>query len=188
MLGRLCFGVACDLLRRRRASRTLLFVISTLLAILGQLLLHAAALHENVILLFAGVAFVGLGFGGAFPTLVNVCAARWGRATLNANWTFMDAVGQGTASMLFGTYLGSFFYDRHADHNHRCYGPNCFALPHLIMAAICLCGTIISIILICLHPRHRQIRHSLSSISLGTVEEPIANLPMRALSTENTIR
>lgn len=23
---------------------------------------------------------------------VNVCAARWGRATLNANWTFMDAV------------------------------------------------------------------------------------------------
>ena len=45
-------------------------------------------------------------------------------------------VGQGTASMLFGTYLGSFFYDRHADHNHRCYGPNCFALPHLIMAAI----------------------------------------------------
>ena len=25
-------------------------------------------------------------------TQVNVCAARWGQATLSANWTFMDAV------------------------------------------------------------------------------------------------
>ena len=31
MLGRLTFGVACDVLRRRRASRTLLFVLCNLL-------------------------------------------------------------------------------------------------------------------------------------------------------------
>lgn len=170
MLGRLSFGVACDLLQHRRASRTLLFVASTVMATLGQLLLYGAALRTNVVLLFVGVALVGLAFGGGFPTLVNVCAARWGRATLNGNWTFMDAVGNGTASLVFGSYLGSFAYDRHADQNHHCYGPKCFALPHLIMAAICSCGTCISVLLICFHRRHRQIRHSLPSL---VADEPI---------------
>lgn len=184
MLGRLSFGMACDILQHRRASRTLLFVASTLLATVGQLLLHAAALQENVVLLFVGVCCVGLQFGGAFPTLVNVCAARYGRATLNGNWTFMDAVGNGTASLVFGSYLGSFAYDRHAGSDHHCYGPNCFALSHLIMAVICACGTIISILLIYLHPRNRQIRHSLSSLSASrSIEEPMVSFDIDASTT-----
>ncbi|CAE7207952.1 gpmA [Symbiodinium natans] len=162
MLGRLTFGVACDVLRRRRASRTLLFVLCNLLGISGQALLYLAAVSGNDLLLYVGAVVVGFGFGGSFPTLVNVCAARWGHATLSANWTFMDAVGNGCASILFGSILGSSSYDRHADGSHSCFGPQCFALPHMVMAFACALGAALSLVLIWRHPRNSEIRRSLS--------------------------
>eukprot|EP00913_Durusdinium_trenchii_P018076 g16985.t1 len=177
MLSRLAFGMACDILKRRRASRVLLFVLSTVLGACGQVLLHAAA---DLTLLVSGVVIVGLGFGGAFPTLVNVCAARWGSATLNANWTLLDAVGNGTASLLFGSYLGSYSYDRHADKSGRCFGRDCFSFPHLVMAAACVAGAMISIALICLHPHHRQIRRSLSQLPVERA--PISSFDIDASS------
>lgn len=180
MLSRLAFGMACDILKRRRASRVLLFVLSTVLGACGQVLLHAAAVQEDLTLLVSGVVIVGLGFGGAFPTLVNVCAARWGSATLNANWTLLDAVGNGTASLLFGSYLGSYSYDRHADKSGRCFGRDCFSFPHLVMAAACVAGAMISIALICLHPHHRQIRRSLSQLPVERA--PISSFDIDASS------
>ena len=149
---------------------------------------------------------------------MNVCAARWGAATLNGNWTLLDAVrpsgvhtshlamtsfrhgrssaatldvvdcrkvGNGIASILFGSYLGSLSYDLHAGSDQKCHGPKCFALPHLIMAgASCLAlqcrilkgprpgfvGTVISVLLILSQPYHRRIRQSLSAVNLGNTE------------------
>ncbi|CAE7203660.1 gpmA [Symbiodinium sp. CCMP2456] len=162
MLGRLGFGAACDVLRRRRASRTLLFLLCNLLGIVGQALFYMAAVGGQELLLYAGAVVTGFGFGGGFPTLVNVCAARWGSATLSANWTFMDAVGNGCASILFGSILGSSSYDRHADSGHSCFGPQCFALPHIVMASACACGAALSLVLIWKHPRNSEVRRSLS--------------------------
>lgn len=162
MLGRLGFGAACDVLRRRRASRTLLFLLCNLLGIVGQALFYMAAVGGQELLLYAGAVVTGFGFGGGFPTLVNVCAARWGSATLSANWTFMDAVGNGCASILFGSILGSSSYDRHADSSHSCFGPQCFALPHILMASACACGAALSLVLIWKHPRNSEVRRSLS--------------------------
>lgn len=51
--------------------------------------------------------------------------------------TFNTKVGNGTASLLFGSYLGSYSYDRHADKSGRCFGRDCFSFPHLVMAAAC---------------------------------------------------
>ncbi|CAJ1375781.1 unnamed protein product [Effrenium voratum] len=165
MLGRLLFGAICDMLQRRRASRTLLFVLTNFLAAIGQMLFFAAATSQSVLLLFAGALVVGLAFGGTFPTLVNVCAARWGRSTLSANWTFMDAVGNGFASLLFGCFLGSFSYDRNSDSSQHCYGSHCFALPHLVMAVTCTIGILLSAMIVKRHPKSKEIRRSLSTLS-----------------------
>lgn len=164
MLGRVVAGGSLDYLARQGDSRSLLLMLlACFLGGVGHLFCYVAAATERGAFLLPGVATIGLGFGCFYPTVIQVTAHRWGVKTLPANWTFLDGLGNGGSSWLFGTFIGTYAYSRHATDGTTCTGSGCFASTHAFMVGVCCFGVALTVVKIALYNRGLQVRLALAS-------------------------
>lgn len=120
---------------------------------LSQLMAYFAAQQSSAGLLYLAVIVAGLSFGGVFPMIVIVTSELFGKTHVGGNVMFLNGLTGCVPALAFGKYLAQQIYHAHISSSNAekntCYGPSCFGMTHLIIAAACALGVLFSMLLAC---------------------------------------
>jgi len=153
MLGRLCCMIPSDGLVLRQYSRAYFVGLIASMMLLAHLLfllasssvLSGGSAVQSVVLVLA-TAFAGLSFGAIWPHMVVMTSEMFGSKHLPANYLFFDGGCGAVGTILLANILPSAFY--HATNGNDCVGSGCYAVSHLIIAALCVSGMVAAAFLV----------------------------------------
>ncbi|XP_008813131.2 protein NUCLEAR FUSION DEFECTIVE 4 [Phoenix dactylifera] len=105
--------------------------------------------------LYASTALLGICYGVQFSVMVPTASELFGLKHFGLIYNFM-LLGNPLGALLFSAGLAGYVYDIEAAKQNpgfldastnSCLGPNCFRLTFLVLAGVCILGTLVSIIL-----------------------------------------
>ncbi|CAM8940086.1 unnamed protein product [Rhodiola kirilowii] len=153
-VGRLGGGVLSEhFVRTRKVPRTLGMTV-TQITMIFIYLLFAFALDGT---LYIAAALLGICYGVQFSIMIPTVSELFGLQNFGLFFNFIS-LGNPIGAFLFSGLLAGYLYDEEvnkqqhglnllASSSSACIGPNCFMLTFLILAGLCVLGTISSIIL-----------------------------------------
>ncbi|KAF5453261.1 hypothetical protein F2P56_028177 [Juglans regia] len=144
-VGRLGSGVISEhFVRSRTIPRTFWMICAHILMIVS-FLLYASSLNGS---LYISTALLGICYGVQYSTMVPTVSEIFGLKHFGIIYNSMG-LGNPLGAILFSSLLAGYVYDAEAaiQGGSTCLGPNCFRLTFLVLAGICVLGTILSIIL-----------------------------------------
>ncbi|KAK6942207.1 Nodulin-like [Dillenia turbinata] len=151
-VGRLGGGALSEhFVRTRTIPRTIWMTVAQVIMIIAYVL-FAFAIDGT---LYAATALLGVCYGVQFSIMVPTASELFGLKNFGIVYNFMS-LGNPLGAFLFSGLLAGYIYDNEAAKQHglnliadsiSCLGPNCFRVTFLILAGICVIGSILSIIL-----------------------------------------
>ncbi|KAK4420116.1 hypothetical protein Salat_2424500 [Sesamum alatum] len=144
-VGRLGGGVISEYLVRSRAIPRTIWMTITQVIMVFTYLLFASAMNGT---LFAGTSLLGICYGFQFSIMVPTASELFGLKNFGLFFNFMT-LGNPLGAYLFSGLLAGFVYDNEAakQQSTTCLGPTCFRLTFLVLAGVCIVGTMLSIVL-----------------------------------------
>ncbi|KAL0340443.1 UNVERIFIED_CONTAM: hypothetical protein Sradi_4561100 [Sesamum radiatum] len=144
-VGRLGGGVISEYFVRSKAIPRTIWMTITQVIMVFTYLLFASAINGT---LFAGTSLLGICYGFQFSIMVPTASELFGLKNFGLFFNFMS-LGNPLGAYLFSGLLAGFVYDNEAakQHSATCLGPTCFRLTFLVLAGVCIIGTILSIVL-----------------------------------------
>lgn len=116
-------------------------------------LLFASALKGT---LYIATALLGICYGVQFSIMVPTTSELFGLKQFGMFYNFMS-LGNPLGALLFSGLLAGYVYDHEAakqqginnliNASASCLGPNCFRVTFLVLAAFCVMGSILSVVL-----------------------------------------
>ncbi|WJX90414.1 hypothetical protein P8452_72315 [Trifolium repens] len=151
-IGRLGGGVVSEhFVRTKTIPRTVWMTCTQIVMIILYLLL-AHAIEGT---LYPAVGFLGICYGVQFSILIPTVSELFGLKHFGLFFNFMS-LGNPLGALLFSALLAGRIYDNELARQQgfgliassiSCVGPDCFKVTFLVLAAVCVAGTISSIIL-----------------------------------------
>ncbi|KAI3443921.1 hypothetical protein Pfo_000586 [Paulownia fortunei] len=144
-VGRLGGGVISEHLVRSKAIPRTIWMTITQVIMAITYLLFASALDGT---LLAATSLLGICYGVQFSIMVPTASELFGLKNFGMIFNFMS-LGNPLGAYLFSGLLAGFLYDNEAarQHSATCLGPNCFRLTFIVLAGVCVIGTMLSIVL-----------------------------------------
>lgn len=98
--------------------------------------------------LLAAISLLGICYGFQFSIMVPTASELFGLKNFGMIFNFMS-LGNPLGAYLFSNLLAGFLYDNEAERqsSSTCLGPNCFRLTFIVLAGVCVIGTILSMVL-----------------------------------------
>ncbi|KAJ6834165.1 uncharacterized protein M6B38_335980 [Iris pallida] len=149
-LGRLVGGTVSEhYVRSKMLPRPIWIAFTQLLMILVYLL-FASGLGGT---LYVSTALIGVCYGVQIAVMVPVASELFGLKHFGKICSFMS-LGNPLGALLFSGGLAGYVYDRESERQRTggggsgsCYGPDCFRLTFLVLAAVCGLGSLLSAVL-----------------------------------------
>ncbi|KAK7388572.1 hypothetical protein VNO78_23393 [Psophocarpus tetragonolobus] len=151
-VGRLGGGVLSEHYVRTKTIPRTIWMTCTQIIMIFLYLLFAYSINGT---LYPAIAILGICYGVHFSAVIPTVSELFGLKHFGLLFNFM-ALGNPLGAFLFSALLAGHIYDNEATKQHAvglvassvtCVGPNCFKLTFLTLAAVCVAGTISSIIL-----------------------------------------
>ncbi|CAI5473638.1 unnamed protein product [Closterium sp. Yama58-4] len=145
-VGRLLAGYASEhVVKDHMFPRPVLLLLAQALMAVGHIF-FALAFPSS---LHLGSVIVGLCYGVHWSIMPATASEIFGLKHFGMLYNTLTAACP-MGSFVFSGMIAGYLYDREAekDHVHECYGAHCFRLTFFIMAAVCLFGVCMNLILI----------------------------------------
>jgi hypothetical protein len=120
-----------------------------------MIILYLLLAHAIEGTLYPAVGFLGICYGVQFSILIPTVSELFGLKHFGLFFNFMS-LGNPLGALLFSALLAGRIYDNELAKQQgfgliassiSCVGPDCFKVTFLVLAAVCVAGTISSIIL-----------------------------------------
>lgn len=144
-IGRLGGGSVSEHFVRSKMLPRSVWMASTQMIMVITYLLFAFALNST---LYPLTALLGICYGVQFSVMVPTASELFGLKHFGIIYNFM-LLGNPLGALLFSGILAGSVYDREAEKQGGtvCLGPSCFGLTFLVLAGVCMLGTVLSVIL-----------------------------------------
>ncbi|KAK8937071.1 hypothetical protein KSP39_PZI012742 [Platanthera zijinensis] len=144
-VGRLGGGSVSEYFVRSRMLPRSVWMAFTQMVMAVTYLLFALALNST---LYASTAVLGICYGVQFSVMVPTASELFGLKHFGIIYNFM-LLGNPLGALLLSGIFAGFVYDKEAEKQGgaTCLGPSCFGLTFLVLAGVCVLGSVLSVIL-----------------------------------------
>lgn len=152
-VGRLGGGAVSEHFVRTKTIPRTIWMTCTQVIMIITYLLFASALKGT---LYIATALLGICYGVQFSIMVPTTSELFGLKQFGMFYNFMS-LGNPLGALLFSGLLAGYVYDHEAakqqginnliNASASCLGPNCFRVTFLVLAAFCVMGSILSVVL-----------------------------------------
>lgn len=149
--GRLSGGVVSEhFVRSKMLPRSVWMTVTQLIMVLTYLLFAYASKG----LIYFATLLLGICYGVQFSVMVPTASELFGLKHFGVIYNFM-LMGNPLGALLFSGLLAGSVYDSEAAKQHpggsvdenSCFGPECFRLTFLVLSAVCVLGSVLSVVL-----------------------------------------
>jgi MFS family permease len=143
-VSRVVAGTTSDAMAHRGVSRPFFLIVASCIAFLSHLILSITTTEP---LFVFGVALSGIAFGAVWPLMVLIVGEVFGETHLGGNYMFFDGCTGSIGAFVLSNLVAGEVYEHSSvlEDSHACYGPSCFRMTHVIIAALALTAIATSI-------------------------------------------
>jgi MFS family permease len=144
-VSRVVAGTASEeAMAHRGISRPFFLIVASYIAFLSHMILSMTTTEP---LFVFGVALSGIAFGAVWPLMVLIVGEVFGETHLGGNYMFFSGCTGSIGAFVLSNLVAGEVYERSAflEDSHTCYGPSCFRMAHVIIAALSLTAVATSI-------------------------------------------
>ncbi|KAF7113380.1 hypothetical protein RHSIM_RhsimUnG0132500 [Rhododendron simsii] len=143
-LGRFGAGYISDIFLHTRGWGRPLFMVLTLATMTAGHVIIASGFSGN---LYVGSILVGICYGSQWSLMPVITSDIYGVLHMGTIFNTI-AIASPVGSSIFSVFVIGDIYDEEASgEGNSCYGTKCFMLSFFILAAVSLCGSLVSLIL-----------------------------------------
>lgn len=143
-LGRFGAGYISDIFLHTRGWGRPLFMVLTLATMTAGHIIIASGFSGN---LYVGSILVGICYGSQWSLMPVITSDIYGVLHMGTIFNTI-AIASPVGSSIFSVFVIGDIYDEEASgEGNSCYGTKCFMLSFFILAAVSLCGSLVSLIL-----------------------------------------
>jgi MFS family permease len=152
-VSRVVAGTFSDAMAHRGVSRPFFLIVASLIAFFSHLILSITTTEP---LFVFGVALSGIAFGAVWPLMVLIVGEVFGETHLGGNYMFYDGCTGSIGAFVLSNLVAGQVYEHNSssgggsvleEDSYTCYGPSCFRMTHVCIAALSLTAIATSIAL-----------------------------------------